>query len=190
MKKLSYKILGLINKYSSVRNTIFFFLVTHLIYGAMLFLTIPRIVQYSNGERILDLLPKGYRAEYVQNLFEILGSSGRATYLFNQIPLDMLFPMVFAITYSFLLSLIIRSIFSKESNAHYLIFVPILAGIFDYLENICIIVMLGIYPNFLHWLADLASVITIIKSIFYMFVFVLLGVGIFILCLKKCGRKY
>lgn len=189
MTKLFYKIYELINAHSSVKKVLFFFVTTQVVYATMLLFSVPKIAQYSNGKEILDLLPTGYSADYVRELFEILGSSGREVYLFKQIPLDMIYPALFAITYSLLLALILRNIFPKENKIQYLSLVPILAGVFDYLENIGIIIMLSIYPSFIVWLANLTSIFTVLKSIITALVFFLLIVGVIIIIKKRAKSQ-
>jgi len=113
MKKLFKKILEILNKYSSGKNVLLFFVVTQIFYGTMLLFSIPKVMQYSNGMKILDMLPTGYSAEYVQTLFQTLGEIGQNVYLFQQIPLDMFYPGLFAISFSLLLTFIFEKVFSK-----------------------------------------------------------------------------
>lgn len=42
--------------------------------------------------RLLDMMPTRYDLEYVNTLFETLSQEGRETYLYQQIPFDMLYP--------------------------------------------------------------------------------------------------
>lgn len=49
-------------------------------YLIMFFYSIPRVLEYSGGMKILDLMPTGYNTEYGQKLFETLGETGREIY--------------------------------------------------------------------------------------------------------------
>lgn len=180
-----FKIKESIKRYATVKTTLFFLLVTNLLYGAMLTITIPAVHAYSGGLKILDLLPMGYSASYVQNLFEALGTEGRGKYLYEQIPLDTIYPALFAFTYSFLTMLIVRRIFPNESKFEYLCFVPLVAGLFDYAENVGIISMLTLYPDFEIFLADLTNFATITKSIVSTVAFSLIIIGAILVARKK-----
>ena len=98
-----FKIYELLNKYSSGKNVLILFMFTQVVYGIMLGFSIPNVMQYSSGMKILDLIPTGYSPEYVQKLFKTLGEAGRGVYLYQQIPLDMIYPGLFAVSYTLLL---------------------------------------------------------------------------------------
>lgn len=179
---------ALLKKYSSGKIVLLFFVVTQAVYAFMLLVTIPQVMEYSNGMRLFDLQPMGYSAEYARNLLDTLGQEGRAAYLFRQIPIDMIYPFLFAIAYSLLLALVFKKGFSPESGMHALCLVPIAAGLFDYLENIGIIAMLSIYPGFSDSLARLTNLFSVSKSIFTTLFFILLFVGIAVLIKKRLGN--
>lgn len=159
------------------KKVLLFFILTQIVYGIMLLFSIPKILEYSNGMKILDLMPTGYNAEYTQKLFETLGERGREIYLFQQIPLDLIYPGLFAISFSLLLTFIFRKSFSKENIIQKTTILPIFAGFFDYMENFGIIIMLSIYPDFQVWIVNTTSIFSIIKSVLTTFVFVLLAIG-------------
>ena len=71
-----------------------------------------------------------------------------------------------------------------NSKVYYLGFVPILAGVFDYLENIFIIKMINSFPDLQMNTVKIASTLTILKSSFTIFFFVLLLMG-FVLFLRR-----
>ncbi|PCI24255.1 hypothetical protein COB57_05385 [Candidatus Peregrinibacteria bacterium] len=189
MIKFLKKIQNTLYTYSSGENVLFFFIVTQILYALMIIYSIPKVMQYSNGMQILDLLPTGYSAHYVQTLFQSLGEIGRETYLFQQIPLDMIYPGLFAISYSLLLTLILKNTFSKENKIQLLSMVPILAGLFDYAENIGIIIMLYTYPDFTILLANITAIFSILKSTFTVVMFMLLIIGIIMFFIKKIKNK-
>ena len=190
MKKLFIKIRELLSRHASGKKIFLLFLATQVVYGAMLLFSIPRVLQHSTGMQILDLLPTGYSAEYVQRLFETLGEIGREVYLFQQIPLDMIYPALFAITYSLLLTFLFKRVFSIENRIQNLNVLPIIAGLLDYLENFWIVIMLSIYPIFKSWLAYLTSVFTVLKSISVTLVFVLLIIVVIMFVIKKLQRVH
>ena len=65
----------------------------------MLIITIPKTMAFSNGMKLLDMMPSGYDSEYITSLFEALGEDGRHAYLYSQLPVDMIYPLLFGISY-------------------------------------------------------------------------------------------
>ncbi len=61
---------------------------------------------------------------------------------------------------------------------YYTLYLPIVAGLFDYAENILIIMMLKAYPDLGSGLVSAASLATVIKSVLSSVFFTLLSLGI------------
>ncbi len=141
-----------------------FFVPAMSVYMVMLFFTIPSIEQYSGGMKLFDLSPGGYSYEYANELLTKLGEEGRDLYLYNQLPLDFLYPGLFAISCSLLLSWIFLKIFSSNSKIFYCCLIPVAAGVFDYIENIFIIFFISSYPDISHESVEISSMVTIVKS--------------------------
>jgi len=118
-------------------------------------------------------------------IFDTLGEKGRSVYLFNQIPVDMIYPGLFAISYSLLLFYLFKKSFKPNSKIYALSLVPLFGGLFDYLENIGIIVMISIYPQFSSNISNITNTFSILKSIFTTLFFTLLIIGIVALVVKK-----
>lgn len=147
-------------------------IVTLSIYVIMLSVTIPELMEYSGGLKILDMMPTGYDAAYVQMLFDALGDRGREVYLTRQLVLDAIYPALFIVTYGYLLFILCGKILSDSRMIKFIVAFPIIAGTFDYLENIGIVSMLLLYPSRIVTLVSITSVFTIIKSLFGIFTFV------------------
>ena len=79
------------------KNVILWFLVANLVYVAMLFITIPKVMAFAEGMKLLDMMPTGYDAQYVNSSFNALGEDGRRAYLYVQIPVDMIYPGLFGV---------------------------------------------------------------------------------------------
>ncbi len=170
------------------RNVLLFMIPTLGVYALMLLFSIPEVLEYSNGLKILDLMPTGYSSEYAQKLFKTLGKTGREIYLFRQIPLDMIYPALFAKSFSLLLAFIFKKAFSAKNKIQKLYVLPVFAGLFDYLENIGIIVMLSIYPDFQPWIANTTNVFSVLKSLSTTIVFLALTAGIISLLFQKTEK--
>ena len=185
MKKLKEQI----EKHIKGKKVLLLFLLTNLVYAFMLIITIPKVMTFSNGLKLLDMLPTGYDSEYITTLFETLGDNGRYVYLYNQIPIDMIYPLLFGISYCLISAYFLNKLNKLKSPFFYLCLLPLIAGLFDYLENIGIITMLINYPNNSQNLMKITNSFTVIKSITTTVYFLSLIVILFIVGIKTLNRK-
>lgn len=155
----------IIDKNISGRKVLGLFILTNLVYAFMLMVTIPNTMAFSNGLRLLDMMPTGYDFNYVNKLFSALGKDEREAYLTSQIPIDMIYPLLFGISYGALMAYFLKKIDKFNRPLIYLCILPIIAGIADYFENIGIIVMLNSYPDFTETMVNATSIFSVIKSI-------------------------
>ena len=183
------KIKGIIKNNLGGKKIFFLFLITNLVYAFMLLITIPRVMAFSNGIKLLDMMPTGYNSEYVTTLFETLGEKGRYLYLYNQIPVDMIYPFLFGISNSLILAYFLNKLNKLGTPLFYFCLLPVIAGIFDYLENLGIITMLINYPNYSQNLIVSTNIFTIIKSMSTTIYFVVLIIVLIVLGLKTFNRK-
>jgi hypothetical protein len=143
------KFVKIIEKHSTGKKVLWLFLITNSVYALMLFITIPHVMEFSNGMKLLDMLPTGYSVEYVQDLLNSLGEQGRWAYLYNHI----------------------------------------LAGLFDYSENIGISTMLLHYPDYSQNLVKASNMFTLVKSVSTSLYFIVLLVVLILLGLRYLRRK-
>ena len=112
-------------------NKSIFFLFILLFICSVCFQNLPNKI-YPN---MLDLL-FGFNALDVQKTFETLGEAGRIQYVYSSLILDTAFPVLYVLLFiSILLKLNERRIF--------ILYIPILTGIFDLGENISISLMMS-----------------------------------------------
>ena len=151
----------LLERHLSGKKVIGLFLLTNSVYLFMLSFTIPTTMAFSKGIPLLDMMPMGYDLNYVKELFNSLGELGRETYLTTQLPLDMVYPLLFGLSYSLLFAY-----FLNKLNAPYvfLCILPILGGVADYVENLGIMIMLNSYPDLIESLVRITSLFSVIKS--------------------------
>ncbi|TXG39720.1 hypothetical protein [Seonamhaeicola maritimus] len=154
-----------INKNVSGKKVLGLFILTNLVYAFMLIVTIPKTMSFANGMKLLDMMPAGYDFNYVNTLFSALGNNGRDIYLTNQIPVDMIYPFLFGVSYAAVMAYFLNKINKLNTPFIYLSLLPIIAGIADYIENIGIISMLNNYPNLTETTVNTISTFSIIKSI-------------------------
>jgi len=140
-------------------------------------------MHFSNGMKLLDMMPIGYDSEYINSLFEALGDKGRFVYLYNQLPVDMIYPFLFGVSYCLLLGYFLKKINKLNSAFFYLCFLPVIAGTADYLENFGTITMLNTYPVLSQTVMEYTNVFSIIKSMtttvyFIALIIILLMLGV------------
>ena len=160
----------------------------------MIFLTIPKVMAFSGDMKLLDMMPTGYDLDYVNRLFNTLGEKGRESYLYHQIPVDMIYPFLFGISYSLILAYLLNKLGKLNSVFFSVSLLPLLAGMADYLENIGIVVMLTNFPNISSGLAGLTNVFSITKSMtttlfFIVLIILLVSLGVKTLTTLKKGKK-
>ena len=179
----------LARKYATGKTILVLFILTQGIYLVMLGITIPQVREYTGEMEVFDLRAQGYSTDYALELLETLGEQGRDLYLTRQIPMDLIYPGLYLVTYTLLLSYIFEHAFSDGSFMQHLVFVPVLGGVFDYLENIGIIVMLTTYPDFSSTVAQATNLFSVSKSLFTTVFFVLLIVGLVKWFLNPAGQR-
>ncbi|MGB5608272.1 hypothetical protein [Eudoraea sp.] len=183
------KLRKIISENLTGKKVAFLFFLTNLVYAFMLFVTIPKTVAYSSGMKLLDMMPQGYNSEYVNELFSKLGEEGREVYLYNQIPIDMIYPFLFGITYSLLIAYFLNKLDKLNTPFFYLCLVPLIAGIADYLENLGIITMLNDYPDLSITQISTTNIFTLIKSLSTTLFFLILIVIIIVVGVKRLKWK-
>ncbi len=179
-----------IEKNISGKKVLGLFILTNVVYLFMLIVTIPKTMEFSNGMKLLDMMPTGYDLNYVSELFSSLGENGRQTYLTNQIPVDMIYPLLFGLSYCLLLGYFLKKLNKLNTPLLYLCLLPVIAGISDYFENIGIITMLNSYPGLTQASVSTTNMFTILKSIstsafFISLIVVLISVGLTAMNRKK-----
>ena len=155
---------NLVTRNLNGKKILLLFILTNIVYAIMLTITIPKVMSYAGGMKLLDMMPTGYNADYVNSLLNALGSEGRDTYLFRQIPIDLIYPFLFGTTYCLLYAFILKKLSKLDSFLFYLCFIPVFAGLFDYLENIGIITLLKGYPENTTTMSRITSVFSVLKS--------------------------
>lgn len=165
------------------------FILTNIVYVFMLTVTIPSTMEFANGMKLLDMMPTGYDWNYVTELFSSLGESGRHVYLTRQIPVDMIYPLLFGISYCLLLAYFLKKLNKLYVPYTYLCLLPIIAGAADYLENLGIIIMLKSYPQLKETAVYATNICSLIKSISTSIFFLVLIVILLLLGIKIISKN-
>lgn len=95
--------------------------------------------------KVLDLR-FGFSAADANRLFEGLGEEGRSFYQMVELTLDLVYPIVYSLFLAALLLLILRKILPENSPWRWLVLIPFATAIFDYLENLGIVLLLRRFP--------------------------------------------
>lgn len=165
------------------KKVLLFFIGATIFYVLMLTLTIPSVMGHAGGMKLLDMMPLGYNIAYVDTLFSSLDEVGRNAYLYRQIPLDMIYPLLFAISFCLLLAYFLNKLNKLQTPFLYICLLPLVAGAADYAENIGIIAMLTNYPQISKNAVLLTNSFSLLKSTgttlcFVVLIGVLFAVGI------------
>ena len=183
------KTLNVLKKHASGRTVIVLFTLTMAIYLLMLFYSIPMVESFAPNTALFDLSPSGYSYQHAMSLLEELGNEGRQIYLSRQLPLDFVYPGLFAISYTLLLIWLFSKSLKNKSRIFYLALIPALGGLFDYLENIYIFRMINSFPDLSPRLVQVASTFTLLKSVFTTVFFLLLFAGLAAFVFTKYKSK-
>ena len=97
----------------------------------------------------------------------------------------MLYPGLSGIAYCLLMGWLLKQFRLLEKPVRYFCLIPLVAGLFDYLENISIIVMIRSYPVISGFQAGMAKFFTVTKSMVSALFFIILIFGITLFLFKK-----
>ena len=177
------RIIQFIDNHSSGKKVLTVFILANLVYFIMLIVTIPKAMELAGGMALLDMMPMGYDLAYVNELFGALGTEGRSIYLTQQLPLDMIYPLLFAFAYCLLLAYLLKKWDKFATPFTYVCLLPLIGGIADYFENIGILRMLNSYPDVTEFVVNTTATFSVIKSsatsiYFLALLMVLIGLGI------------
>ncbi len=175
----------LVRKHATGWKTLFLLIVTQLVYAFMILVTIPEVSSYANGLQLLDVMPFGYDLAYVETLFDKLGPEGRRAYKMQQLPVDMVYPILFGLSFSLLLAYVLKRTLPENSPLYLLCFLPFIVTTLDYLENFRILQLLNSYPSFSPDQISRLSQITVWKSILTVTVFLILIPAVIAWFLKR-----
>jgi hypothetical protein len=156
------------------RRVLIAFAVTQIVYVVMVGVTLPHLVGLSGGLEPFDMMPFGYDAEYAARFLGSLGAEGRNYYLTRQIPLDLLYPGLFAFSYA---SIWLWLLSKSSERYHWLqagALLAVVAGACDYVENAFIASMLTGFPDISSSTVFLGNLFTVAKSMTTALFFILL----------------
>jgi len=133
-------------------------------------------------DKILDL-KFSYDANSIYSLFDELGTKGRNSYKMTALFIDFPYALIYSFTYGLIVYMLLKA--NELLKYKYLLFIPLLIGIFDVFENLGIAMMLHSYPVKLATLSSLTPNFTSLKWIFSAITFILIMGNILIYSFRK-----
>ncbi len=121
-----------------------------------------RVEVFSGGTGFIDMR-FSYTPDQVSAMIKSYGDAGRAVYLTFTSTADMLYPVVYSVFFSLILTLLLQRGFKADSRLQLLNLLPFGAMIFDWLENANLLLLLSRYPEELPGVALFSSYCTSIK---------------------------
>ena len=157
---------SLLIKTSSVKNICILFVASHLVLLIMMIFTLP-VINDQIGTKVFDLQTLGYSVSVAESIVENLNNETTSLYLFPQLTLlDLLYPILLALFLSSILFRLFSITETKSKIASILLVIPFMAMLFDYAENICVILMISKSLELTKTLVLLSSSFTILKGVF------------------------
>ena len=152
-------------KTSSVKKICISFIASHFVLLLMMVYTFP-VINDQIGTKAFDLQPFGYSVSEAALIVSNLNDQTTSLYLFPQLTLlDLLYPFLLALFLSSLLFRLSSLTESKSRTTSILLIIPFMAMLFDYAENVCVILMISksIEPS--ETIVLLSSTFTVLKGV-------------------------
>ncbi|MBM4422639.1 MAG: hypothetical protein FJ030_04500 [Chloroflexi bacterium] len=180
------KLSAAVTRFAAGRNTLILLAVYLLINIVVLPAAEARIKAASGGVGPIDL-QFGYTPDKVFGMVESYGDA-RSFYALFEFTGDLAYPIVYTLTFSFIITILFRTAFDHNSPLQKLHLLPFAAFAFDMLENVCIVTLLLTYPQQITAVAVVGNLFTLVKwaAAFGSLALILIGlVGVGVRKLKK-----
>ena len=121
-----------------------------------------RLTQLSNGVSLIDN-EFSYTPEKVYQMVTSYGPEGRPLYIASILTADLVYPIIYGLLLVEAIIYFFRKSFAQDSIFQGGIYIPLAAMVADYLENICLVILLATFPNWQEGLAQAANIFTGLK---------------------------
>ena len=155
-------------------------IITAAICAVMNFYLIPLIEASAGGMKCFDMSVFGYSYEDAKLFISSLSAESMSVYLNRQLPLDFVYPLAYCVF--FCLCIV------KLSKKKLPVCLPVVLAAFDYVENICTIIMLK-NSDFSQSVALIARCATTAKTMLMYVVFIVIIALLIIYIVKKKKAK-
>lgn len=134
-----------------------------LLFSLVIFpLITARLTSISGGTGLVDT-EFSYTPERAFQMMNAYGTEGRPWYILTALTVDLIYPLVYALLLSLAMIYFFRKSFAPDSPLQGAFYIPIAAMIADYLENICLVILLASFPQWQEGLAQAANIFTGLK---------------------------
>lgn len=167
------KLSGLIHRFSTGWAT----LVALIVFLFFNILVLPRVAAKAEAEHGATGSPDlsfYYSADVLYGMAEAYGEEGRRSYVRARFTFDLVWPLVYTFFLISALSWVTRKVFASGSPWLLANLVPLLAVLFDFLENLSTSVVMLRYPAQTSVLDGMAPVFTMVKWVFVTLSFIML----------------
>ncbi len=145
---------------------------------------LAQLSEISHGATIPDMEMSGYSPQRAYDILTAQGDAGRAFYLHAIVPQDFPFPFFYALFFATALTCLVQILFPHNRRLLQIGLLGLCAGLADWMENLCLLVLLLRYPQRLDSVAVLASVFTITKAVLMTLSVVALLIGLALVLAK------
>jgi hypothetical protein len=176
-------------KSAKTGNVLILFLACLVFTGVVLPWANGELKSVSNGITEADL-PFSYSTEQIYKIFKSYGSQGREWNTLMQLTIYAVYPLINSILVSLLILKVYGKLALKDNFIKILFLIPAVALLADYIENMCLVLMLVNYPYKLEMVSWLANVCTQAKWIFLLTSIALAIIGALLLLIKYIHFKF
>jgi len=147
----------------------------------------PELKRVSNGEELLDLRLY-YSAQEAFRTIESYGAEGRALYL-RFLAADFVFVPIYGLGFALLFTRMALALWGRSSSRMWINLLPLGIVLADFLENICLLLLLTGYPERSLFVGALAGVATLTKHVLTFSALLFLVIGCLSLLTRGFGSK-
>lgn len=125
---------------------------------------LAQLSEIAHGSTIPDMEMAGYSPQRAYDILTEQGAAGRAFYLHVIVPQDFPFPVFYSLFFASALTCLAVTLFPNNPRTMGIGLLGLCTGLADWLENICLLVLLWHYPQRFDGVAVLASLFTVTKA--------------------------
>lgn len=180
-------IMNRIDRISTPRNLILAIIVSAVSVMLMAYMT-QTLVYDIYGDADMPDMMLGYSYNDILIAFDSLGPEGLNAWLQVHV-LDALFPIGYSLALVFGLAMLMRNTLPKQDKKRFIVLIPIIAAIADFVENILIASQAISYPLVSEQIIAIASIVTILKWLLLYIAFAIVFILLLVFILKWIRRK-
>lgn len=174
------KILTFLNRLASWKSLLIFFAVYLLFNGFILKNTENKINQMAGKSVGIIDLTLGFNPQKTLMMVSEYGDEARSFYATAEMTTDLVYPIV----YAFLFGIILTLLFRKGSYT-WVSILPFCCLLFDYLENINIVILLLTFPRQSVTIATICEIFKLMKWITFGSVIMLIIIGLVFVLINR-----